>query len=634
MIASFRIPLRGSICDPAAVFKNKCKYDYHGVSNNRLKSTVSLRLFSSRSSIATTATTPPTTCWRWHCSPGRTPSRTYSTRTSTLNDTRGAGANYNGYPRTDSDSKNLRRKYIKYAVIGTVLGVGTIAFYDQIEHVYYALTRSGRVVGALAVCINDYRKTLKLRDQLPPEEYAETLRACHKRCAVRTLHVLEKNGSVFIKLGQHLSSMSYLLPLEWTTTFIPLQDNCPVSSIESIQNLLVTDTGHTMDELFETFEPTPIGAASLAQVHIATLKDSGNKVAVKVQHPVLAEWVPLDLALTRFTFSMLKRFFPEYDLEWLSREMDMSLPQELDFRNEARNAARTSEYFKKHSNAPLVIPDVIWAKERLVVMDYVTGHRPDDLEYLDFNGIDRDEVSAALAHIFNEMIFGEDAPLHCDPHGGNIAIRKNSNRRYPNFDIILYDHGLYRDIPRDMRRNYAKMWLAVIDADIPKMRKYAHEVAGITDEQFPLFASAITGRDYSVLVNKNVTSSRTAAEKEQITGALGDGMLQQLVDLLSKVPRIILLILKTNDLTRSLDENLHTRQGPVRTFLILARYATRCVFEENMESIHESGGVLFRPSNLWNFLKAWFTYMRVELKLSVYERVLSLKSRFGIRTAI
>lgn len=182
-------------------------------------------------------------------------------------------------------------------------------------------------------------------------------------------------------------------------------------------------------------------------------------------------------------------------------------------------------------------------------MDYVTGHRPDDLEYLDFNGIDRDEVSAALAHIFNEMIFGEDAPLHCDPHGGNIAIRKNSNRRYPNFDIILYDHGLYRDIPRDMRRNYAKMWLAVIDADIPKMRKYAHEVAGITDEQFPLFASAITGRDYSVLVNKNVTSSRTAAEKEQITGALGDGMLQQLVDLLSKVPRIILLILKTNDLS-------------------------------------------------------------------------------------
>lgn len=151
--------------------------------------------------------------------------------------------------------------------------------------------------------------------------------------------------------------MGYLLPYEWTTTFIPLQDKCPVSSLESIQELLIDDTGHRMDELFESFSPEPIGAASLAQVHTATLKGSGKKVAVKVQHPALAEWVPLDLALTRFTFSMLKRFFPEYDLEWLSKEMDLSLPQELDFRNEARNATRTAEYFKKNSDTPLVIPD-------------------------------------------------------------------------------------------------------------------------------------------------------------------------------------------------------------------------------------------------------------------------------------
>lgn len=101
---------------------------------------------------------------------------------------------------------------------------------------------------------------------------------------------------------------------------------------------------------------------------------------------------------------------------------------------------------------------------------------------------DRDEVSAALARIFNEMIFG-DTPLHCDPHGGNIAIRKNTCRRKPNFDIILYDHGLYRDIPKQLRRDYAKLWLAVIDADEGNMRKYAYKVAGITNEDFPLFAS-------------------------------------------------------------------------------------------------------------------------------------------------
>lgn len=196
---------------------------------------------------------------------------------------------------------------------------------------------------------------------------------------------------------------------------------------------------------------------------------------------------------------------------------------------------------------------VIWAQKRILVMDFITGHRPDDLEYLDSNHIDRDEVSAALARIFNEMIFGDGAPLHCDPHGGNIAVRKNNTRRKPNFDIILYDHGLYRDIPQELRRNYAKMWLAVIDADEAKMREYANKVAGITDKEFPLFASAITGRDYQV-VTKSVVSARTVKEKDNISEAFGDGLLPQLVQLLGRVPRIILLILKTNDLSESLSQ--------------------------------------------------------------------------------
>ena len=149
--------------------------------------------------------------------------------------------------------------------------------------------------------------------------------------------------------------------------------------------------------------------------------------------------------------------------------------------------------------------------------------------YLDSNGIDRDEVSAALAHIFNEMIFG-DTPLHCDPHGGNIAIRKNDDRRKPNFDIILYDHGLYRDIPKQLRRDYAKLWLAVIDSDEISMRKYAYKVARITRDQFPLFASAITGRDY-ITATTSVVSARSDREKEEISSAMGEGMLQEVASL-------------------------------------------------------------------------------------------------------
>lgn len=422
--------------------------------------------------------------------------------------------------------------------------------------------------------------------------------------------------------------MNYLLPLEWTTTFIPLQDKCPVSSIESIEAMFEEDTAQQITGYFSEFAPEPIGAASLAQVHLATVKETGQKVAVKVQHPALKEWAQLDLALTSFTFSTLKRFFPEYDLEWLSSEMEASLPQELDFNLEGQNAMRAKEYFSHIPELPLVIPDVLWAKKRILVMENVSGYRPDNLEYLDANGIDRDEVSAALARIFNEMIFGTNAPLHCDPHGGNIAIRKNDKRRGANFDVILYDHGLYRDIPLDLRRSYAKLWLAVIDADEPRMRKYAKEVAGVTDEQFPLFASAITGRDYRVLT-ESVAMARSAEEKKNINDALGEGMLQQLVQLLGQVPRIILLILKTNDLTRSLDENLHTRQGPVRTFLILARYCSRTVFEEQVEDLKKRGSLLW-PRNFVRLLGAWLGYFRVEVKLEAFEAWLAFKRVVGV----
>lgn len=90
------------------------------------------------------------------------------------------------------------------------------------------------------------------------------------------------------------------------------------------------------------------------------------------------------------------------------------------------------------------------------------------------------------------------------------------------------------------------------------------------------------------------------------------------------------MVYTDNETARNLDENLHTRQGPLHTFLILARYATRTVYEEQLENIRESAGGLLRPLNFLRFLIAWMGFLRVELKLSVYETVLSVKSRVGM----
>lgn len=283
-------------------------------------------------------------------------------------------------------------------------------------------------------------------------------------------------------------------------------------------------------------------------------------------------------------------------------------------------------------------------------MEYLPGKRLDDLQWLDSNGISRDEVSAALARIFNEMVFGKNAPLHCDPHGGNLAIRladpSQKKRRKSNFEIILYDHGLYRDIPTDLRRSYAKLWLAVIDGNENRMRRYANEVAGITDEQFPLFASAITGRDFTAL-QRGVAVPRDDEEKKQITQglftlepearagkdinvqgvAMTEGLLAQLIQLLANVPPVILLILKTNDLTRSLDENLQTGRGPERTFLILARYCSRAVYEEAREEIEKHGGML-KVGNIVRWVSAVWEYLRIGAKLKAFEMAIYWKEVF------
>ncbi|KAH8155834.1 uncharacterized protein LAJ45_00846 [Morchella importuna] len=511
---------------------------------------------------------------------------------------------------------------------GTVVGAAVFGIVTDVGHTVAAVERAGRVASALALCINDYRVTLRILDSDPDNE--TVLSKCHKRCAERTYKVLEKNGSIFIKLGQHLAAMGYLLPVEWTETFIPLQDRCPVSSMESIEKMILEDTGHSIPELFSTFDPVPLGAASLAQVHRAILRETGQEVAVKLQHPSLAEWIPLDMQLTRFSFEYIKWFFPEYPLTWLSDEMEASLPQELDFEREASNIHRVTEYFKNVKNTPVVIPKVIWAKPRILVMEYLPGKRLDDLQWLDSNGISRDEVSAALARIFNEMVFGKNAPLHCDPHGGNLAIRLTdpSKRgwRKSKFEIILYDHGLYREIPMDLRRSYAKLWLAVIDGNEKKMRRYANEVAGITDEQFPLFASAITGRDFTAL-QKGVALPRNDEEKKQITQAMTEGLLEQLIQLLANVPSVILLILKTNDLTRSLDEGLQTGRGPERTFMILARYCSRAVYEEAREEIEKHGGLL-RAKNIVRWVSALWEYFRIGAKLKLFEMGIYWKEVF------
>ncbi|KAJ8610319.1 hypothetical protein MRB53_038615 [Persea americana] len=298
-------------------------------------------------------------------------------------------------------AKSAKKPKRRRGLIAAAAMFGTgVVFVETTDTGNYYLGAAQRRGGCFRLCTfasTTTGRTLNKKDALSPEDASAMLKACHKRCAERTLVAMEKNGSVFIKLGQHLSSLTYLLPSEWCDTLHTSARQMPRLLIESIKAMVEQDTGVPFSSLFTDFDPIPLGAASLAQVHKAIDRASGQTVAVKCQHPVLDHWAPLDLALTRMTFQALKSFFPDYDLTWLSSEMEVSLPQELDFAQEGQNAIRAREYFSHLPSIPLVIPKVVWAKRRVLVMEYITGARPDDLAYLDAHGISRDEVAATLA---------------------------------------------------------------------------------------------------------------------------------------------------------------------------------------------------------------------------------------------
>lgn len=523
--------------------------------------------------------------------------------------------------------KRRSRHYFGYTVL-TLLFAG-ILLSKKFRHGIYDSCLIAKRVGVVAMattrCFSLYLYTL--RKKFPSEEeYQNSLSKTHKKAAIITLDALRTNGGIYIKIGQHLGVMTYLLPIEWTKTMIPLQDECPQSSFDDIKNMFEYDTGIKMEDYFSEFDHNPIGTASLAQVHIAKLKSNGVQVAVKVEHPSLAKFVPLDVWLTRTVFNLMYKVFPQYPLTWLGDELQSSIYVELDFRNEARNSKQTNEYFKPYRElTALRIPKVYSSKQRILIMEFVGGARLDNLTYMDKHKISRSEVSSCLSHIFNNMIF-QSGFVHCDPHHGNLAIRALDSPKYGhNFEIVLYDHGLYRTIPQSMKVDYARFWLAMLDKKPDLMRKYGKRFAHINDDKYPILAAALTGRDLNHATSGDIESGRSQEEIDNMRELLmDDGMILDLMSLLASVPRIVLLIFKTNDLVRHLDESLQNPLGNERTFFIMATYCAKTVLDDDLSRSNRDNK---RWSLKWLFenIGAWSKYYNRRLQLHIFDFASSVK---------
>ncbi|EJD02965.1 ABC1-domain-containing protein [Fomitiporia mediterranea MF3/22] len=534
---------------------------------------------------------------------------------------------------------------------GTLLAVGG-GFYvayktnESFRHSCLAAVRCSRVARAVVLGAIDYKWTFAKSyedDQAKLQAYSD----CHTRSAIRVLGALLANGGIFIKLGQHMSSL-VMLPREWTSTMRPLQDRCYPTPYEDLQDLFLADLGSPIEELFDEFNPTPLGVASLAQVHVARDRQSGRRVAIKVQHPHLIEFCDVDMKTVEVSLRWIKRWFPEFEFTWLGEEMRENLPKEMDFVNEAANARRAERDFEGVRTS-LYIPQVLSATKRVLVMEFIDGGRVDDLEYLAEHNIDRNSVALEVQRIFCRMVH-LNGWFHADPHLGNLLVRpapKISKSPY-NFEVVLLDHGLYFDIDRALRINYSKFWLSLIASSSPQTsaerRKYAMLVGNIGEDLYPVFETAITGRaglggswdSEEYAPGKKRPSSmvdlmpQSEEEMEAIRNAviMKEGLLISVFDLLRRMPRRLLMLLKLNDLVRSLDRSLATTHSSIRIFLITAQFCNLAVYEDCKRTLYDS--IRVRGSLSWSmvgtYFGQWWYYQKQKQSLRLVELALDTEA--------
>jgi len=262
---------------------------------------------------------------------------------------------------------------------------------------------------------------------------------------------LIKLGSAFIKIGQLLSARPDLIPNTWIQELSKLQDQVPNFSFTQVEETIRNELGTMFNEIDQII-CDPVGSASLAQVHRATLKD-GKKVVFKVQRPNLKELFIIDLGIIQQISGLLQK-----NKNWsrgrnwieIAKECRKVLMKELDFNCEAQYAARFRQQFIDDENVE--VPEVIWdmSSEKVLCLSYLEGTKISDLEKLQSQEINLPKIAeiGAISYLKQLVNYGF---FHADPHPGNLAVSNEGK-------LIFYDFGMMGNISNNLQTRLGKRW--------------------------------------------------------------------------------------------------------------------------------------------------------------------------------
>ncbi|KAJ6726924.1 ABC1 FAMILY PROTEIN [Salix purpurea] len=419
-------------------------------------------------------------------------------------------------------------------------------------------------------------------------ERAKVKHEVHLRSARKLQELCFKNGGIYIKLGQHLGQLEYLVPEEYVQTMREsMLNKCPVSSYDQVCEVFKKELGETPDKIFEEFDPVPIASASLAQVHVARTHD-GQKVAVKVQHTHMTDTATADRATVEVIVNTLHSVFPSFDYRWLIDEIRESLPKELDFLVEAKNSEKCLENFRKlspHIAGYVYAPKVHWnlSTSKLLTMEFMDGAHVNDVKTIQKLGIQPNEVATLVSQAFAEMMFRHGF-VHCDPHAANLIVRPLPSgkrtilgKRKP--QLVLLDHGLYKELDFTTRFNYAALWKALIFSDANGIKENSVRL-GAGEDLYALFAAILTMKPWNRIIDPSVDhlvikgDDMERSERQMYASQF----FPQISELLRRLPRVILLMLKTNDCLRSVNSCL-LQGSSLETFFIIGKVSSEAVIE-------------------------------------------------------
>ncbi len=280
-------------------------------------------------------------------------------------------------------------------------------------------------------------------------------------------------GPTFIKLGQLFSTRADLFPAEYVEELTLLQDRVPAFSYDIVERIVEGEFGKSIPELFSSFDPVPLAAASLGQVHKAQLH-TGEDIVVKVQRPALKKLFDIDLKILKgiaLYFQRHPEWGPGRDWIGIYEECCRILYEEIDYLNEGRNADTFRRNFREQSWAN--VPRVFWryTSRRILTLEYMPGIKISNYEALEAAGIERKVVARLGAEAYLHQLL-HNGFFHADPHPGNLAVSLDGS-------LIFYDFGMMGQVAPLTRERLLKTFMGIAQRDAGQVMNSLIELGAI-----------------------------------------------------------------------------------------------------------------------------------------------------------